>query len=286
MPDSEQESLRSYIRDIKKYPQLTPQEEKKLGRLSIKGNEEAIEKLVNSNLLLVIHIAKRYKNKGMDFLDLISEGNIGLMKAAARWDRTRKTRFTTYAGIWIKQQIRAAMTEKIGQVKLPMNLNRASNSFYHKLNRLQMENGGIVSPEAIKKKFGDVYQTKRIDDILERLSISFSSVDCTSQNFTSGRGIKRGLELITPSFEKKLETTDSLKQLNKTINRMLDKLNEREKTVIINRYGLNGKNPQNLSEIGKNLGISCERVRQNHEAAINKLKHQQHFYQLKEYLNA
>ncbi|MCD6223874.1 MAG: RNA polymerase sigma factor RpoD/SigA [Deltaproteobacteria bacterium] len=261
----EEETLRAYLNSIKNIPLLTPEEEKELGRKIQKGDKEALEKLVKSNLRFVVSVARKYRSFGVSLLDLINEGNLGLIQAAKKFDPERDIRFISYAVWWIKQTIIKTLSEQGILIKIPIKM-RAKQS----------------KIAAAKAKYLQKYKISPKKEEIEKLT-GLSEAELRSSEQARLRieslnvpvGEEKGVEVIDllkveeETAEDKVILDSLIKHLKEIIE---SSLNEREKDIIIMRYGLDGKGKRTLQEIGKKYNISKERVRQIENEIKKKLK--------------
>ncbi|URA10109.1 sigma-70 family RNA polymerase sigma factor [Thermospira aquatica] len=253
------DTLALYIREIEKIPLLTREEEQELGKRVLEGDKEARDKLVLANLRFVVSVAKHYQGLGLSMTDLISEGNIGLIQAATRFDYRRGFHFISYAVWWIRQSILKAISEKSRMVRLPMNRNNQLLQVWKYINEYVQKNGRQPS----------------LDLIAEATKIQKSEISKMLDMSTSGIGldqmISEDTEVTLDEMLEKSYLNDAANSpdeavlqdvLREKINEVLDKFPEREKKVIEYRYGLNGEEPHSLSEVGKKLNLTKERIRQ------------------------
>jgi len=272
------DALRLYLKEISKFPQLTPEEEKEVGARVQKGDEEAFRRLIEANLRFVVAMAKKYARSGYPLHELINEGNLGLIEAVSRFDPSRGVRFITYASWWIRQAILAAIAHH-GQVfSLPPKLKHELYRFETKVARLTQELGRRPSVDEISKELGMTEEDVR--GMMEGPPTEVSlSTPVGEENDT---GLEDLIEdpsvapvdevMIAQSFEEQLQT-------------LLSQLDEKERVIIERRFGLGDRDPQTLAEIGSDLHLSRERIRQIEERALLKLRRSQRAKQLLGYLN-
>lgn len=277
---TEEKSVGTYLKEIARVPLLTPEEEKEVSRAAQKGDEKALTRLVESNLRFVVSIAKGYRNRGLSFLDLINEGNLGLMKAARTFDPERGVRFVSYAVWWIRQSILAAILDKADMVRIPQSQSKKIRRITKQVEALQQKSGGPVSDAEIMKKADIDRQT--LNDV-QQFSHGYMSLDTTRV----GEGEKPILEFLkdprdVDSFEKELMDRD----LSEKVRGVLKALDRRDGQVLTWRFGLDGKGTLTLDEIGKKLNISKERVRQIEERAMKKIRVSKGVELLKDYFVA
>ncbi|MCD6130360.1 MAG: RNA polymerase sigma factor RpoD/SigA [Deltaproteobacteria bacterium] len=261
----DEESLRAYFNSIKDIPLLTSEEEKELGRKIQKGDQEALEKLVKANLRFVISVARKYRHYGVSLLDLINEGNLGLIQAAKKFDPERDIRFISYAVWWIKQAIIKTLAEQGTLIKIPI--------------KIKAKQSKIAAAKA--KYLQEHKATSTMKELEELTGLSEAELRSSEQaklkieSLNVPVGEEKSIEVIDllnieeESIEDKIILESVIEQLKKTI---ASSLNEREKDIIIMRYGLDGKGKRTLQEIGKKYNISKERVRQIENEIKKKLK--------------
>ena len=270
------QSLEDYLNDISKQPLLTAEEEVKLAQRIRNDDREALERLVCANLRFVVSVAKQYQNQGLTLPDLINEGNIGLIKAAEKFDETRGFKFISYAVWWIRQSILQALAEQSRMVRLPLN----QVSAVSRINKL------IMKFEQEHERKPSAYElSELIDETPEKIRDSLrANGRPMSMDAPLGDGDDSTLpEVISddnmPSTDGRMIDTS----LATEIDRMLDTLDEREKTIVEMCFGINNRE-MTLDEISEKFGLSRERVRQIREKALLKLRHSNKKNLLQEYL--
>jgi RNA polymerase primary sigma factor len=274
----EDRSLDLYLREIGETPLISAKEEVQLAKRIRQGDQKALEKLTKANLRFVVSVAKQYQNQGLSLADLINEGNIGLIKAAKRFDETRGFKFISYAVWWIRQAILQALAEQSRIVRLP--LNRVGT--LHKIGKisstLQQEYGREPSAKEIANELslteGEVSDTLKISNSHLSLDAPFSVSEDNSL-------IDILEDEMQPSPDESL-LDDSLRV---EIEKALDSLTPREAEVINLYFGLNHEKPLTLEEIGARFSLTRERVRQIKEKAIRRLRHASRSKALRAYLN-
>lgn len=273
----ESASLDKYLQEIGKEELITVEEEVELAQRIKKGDQEALEKLTRANLRFVVSVAKQYQNQGLSLPDLINEGNLGLIKAAKRFDETRGFKFISYAVWWIRQAILQALAEQARIVKLPLNKIGSIN----KVNRAFTELEQKFEREPSIEELSEVLELAP-DDIKEALKSSnrHISMDAPISQDEESTMYDVLLSNESPSPDRGL-LNDSLR---KEIERALATLTPREASIIRLYFGLNGKHPHTLEEIGEELDLTRERVRQIKEKAIKRLKQATRSKVLKSYL--
>ncbi|GEO03662.1 MAG: RNA polymerase subunit sigma [Cytophagales bacterium CG18_big_fil_WC_8_21_14_2_50_42_9] len=273
----ESQSLDKYLQEIGKVDLLTPDEEVTLAQRIKEGDQFALEKLTKANLRFVVSVAKQYQNQGLSLGDLINEGNLGLIKAAKRFDETRGFKFISYAVWWIRQSILQALAEQSRIVRLPLNrvgsLNKISKSFSELEQKFERE----PSPEEIAEVLE--LTTSEVVDTL-KISGRHVSVDAP---FVQGEE-NRLLDVLENEDEESPDTGLMNDSLRKEVQRALSTLTKREADVITLYFGLNGEHSLTLEEIGEKFNLTRERVRQIKEKAIRRLRHTSRSKALKPYL--
>ncbi|MDI6606228.1 MAG: sigma-70 family RNA polymerase sigma factor [Candidatus Omnitrophota bacterium] len=260
------ESLRIYLKEIRHIPLLTPEEEVSLSKKIKKGDEQARKKMIRSNLRLVINIAKRYMFLGIPFLDLIEEGNLGLMKAVDKFNHKKGYRFSTYAAWWIRQAITRSIADQGKIIRIPVYMNELINKWKKKKERLAQKLKRLPNNEEVAKRMG--LSKERIEQINFWLASSTSSLDAPV-------GEDKETDVADLIVDENAASPDAgIKQLfnkEKVLN-LLGLMNARERKILDLRFGLDTNAPHTLAEVAKKLKVSRERVRQIEESALKKLK--------------
>ena len=270
------DSLEKYLHDIGKEELITPEEEVELAKRIKMGDQEALEKLTKANLRFVVSVAKQYQHQGLSLPDLINEGNLGLIKAAKKFDETKGFKFISYAVWWIRQCILQALAEQSRMVRLPLNKIGALNKINRAFSQLEQTHEREPSPEEVAAILE--LPEGKVAGTLE-LSGRHLSVDAPFQD-----GEENSLLDVLPSHD--TPTTDNKlieESLAKEIERTLSTLPDKESSVIRAFYGI-GTKPMSLEEIGATIGISRERTRQIKEKAIKHLRQKSKNRLLKTYL--
>ncbi|MDW8236545.1 MAG: RNA polymerase sigma factor RpoD/SigA [Bacteroidia bacterium] len=263
----ESQSLDKYLQEIGKVPLLTVDEEAELARRIRQGDEEALERLVKANLRFVVSVAKQYQNQGLPLTDLISEGNLGLIKAARRFDETRGFKFISYAVWWIRQSILQALAEQSRIVRLPLNRVGALNKINKVFARLEQEYEREPSPEEIAEAMKGTLSAEEIAEIM-RQSARHVSLDAPIAPGEDTRFIDVLENTDLPQPDQVL-MYENLKQ---EVAKALSTLEEREAQILRMHFGIEQRYPMTLDEIAEKLGLTRERVRQIKEKAIRKLR--------------
>ena len=273
----ESESLDKYLQEIGKVDLITTEVEVELARRIREGDQQALEKLTKANLRFVVSVAKQYQNNGLTLGDLINEGNLGLIKAASRFDETRGFKFISYAVWWIRQSIMQALAEQSRIVRLPLNrvgsLTKISKTFAELEQKFQRE----PSTEEVAEKIG--LTPEEVTASL-RIGGRHLSVDAPFSQGEEGSL----LDVLSDANESNPESEMMAESLVKEVQRSLTTLTSREADVISLYFGLNHKQSMTLEEIGYKFDLTRERVRQIKEKATRRLKHASRSRTLKSYL--
>jgi RNA polymerase primary sigma factor len=284
-PDSESQSdaLRAYLRGIGKLPRLTVEEERELGRrIKEHGDEDALRRLVEGNLRFVVSYAKRYRGLGVPFLDLIHEGNLGLMEAARRFDPDRNVKFITYAVWWVRQAITHALSLQVRAFSLPQKLSGAAARMGREVAELTEQLDRRPTSQEIARGM-DLSEAEV--DALMRIGSSDVSL---SDRIGAGRGDADGPELseLLESPEPPVEDDLVRRALTERVRAALDELDAKEREVVLLRFGLDRDGEmRTLQEIGATLDLSRERIRQIEARAKDKLRRSKRAGELRSYLN-
>jgi len=269
--------LDKYLQDIGKEDMITADQEVELARKIRTGDQKALERLVNANLRFVVSVAKQYQNQGLSLPDLINEGNLGLIKAARRFDETRGFKFISYAVWWIRQSILQALAEQSRIIRLPLNQVGSLNKVRKASSRLEQEYERQPSTDEIAEKL-DLPEHK-IDSVL-KISTRYISTDAPLKEDED----MMFLDSYIP--DDAMDTDEPLMQesLGREIQRSLATLSEKEREVLNMYYGIGMSHGYTLEEIGAKFDLTRERVRQIKEKAIRRLKHTARSRLLKAYL--
>ena len=262
----EEGSLDQYLRDISVYPLISREEEAELARRIHVSDQDALDKLVRSNLRFVVSVAKRYQNQGVSLSDLINEGNLGLIRAAHKFDETKEIKFISYAVWWIRQAILQALAEQSRIVRVPLNRAGALHRIGKKASSLLQELGREATNAEIAEGM-DISE----EEVAKTMSISqvHLSLDAPLVAGEDNRLLDYLADTVNPTPDE--HTFD--KALNEAIADSLGSLKEREAKIIRLYFGIDGSEPMTLEEIGAMLGITRERVRQIKEKALSRLRH-------------
>lgn len=272
----ESASLEKYLQEIGHQDLLTADEEVELAQQIKKGDRKALERLTKANLRFVVSVAKQYQNKGLSLPDLINEGNLGLIKAAERYDETRGFKFISYAVWWIRQSILQAIAEQSRIVRLPLNQVGSVNRIARELNKFEQENERKPSVEEMADRI-DLPEEK----IAEAMKINTHHVSMDAP-FADGEDNSL-LDFLTNTDSPSTDNVLDQESLRTEIGRVLDVLNDREQKVIKAFFGI-GMQEMTLEEIGDKYNLTRERVRQIKEKAIRRLRYNTKSKTLKTYL--
>ena len=262
------DSVKMYLKEIGNYPLLKPEEEPILAKKILEGDEEAKQKLINANLRLVVNIAKHYVGRGMLFLDLIQEGNLGLMKAVDKFDYEKGFKFSTYATWWIRQAITRAIADQARTIRIPVHMVETINKMTRVQRQLIQEYGREPTAEEISEAMGGELSPKRIREI-QRIALEPVSLETPIGEEDDSH---LGDFLEDKESESPVDFTSNM-LLREELNSILSELSPREEAVIKLRYGLDDNHPRTLEEVGAVFHVTRERIRQIEAKAIKKLQH-------------
>ena len=269
--------VRQYLRDIGKVPLLNAEQEIDLAKRVEAGERIAKDKLISANLRLVVSIAKKYVGRGMSLLDLIEEGNIGLMRAVEKYDWRRGYKFSTYATWWIRQAITRAIADQARTIRIPVHMVETINRFNRTQRRLMQELGREPTPEEVAEILG-------MDPAKAREIVKVSQ-EPTSLATPVGDEDDSQLGDFIPDERSRPEEQATRELLKDQIDEVLDSLSPREKRVLQLRFGLEDGKLRTLEEVGREFGVTRERIRQIEAKAIRKLKHPTRAKKLRDYLD-
>jgi RNA polymerase primary sigma factor len=273
----ESQSLDKYLQEIGKVDLLTPDEEVTLAQRIRDGDQQALERLTKANLRFVVSVAKQYQNQGLSLGDLINEGNLGLIKAAQRFDETRGFKFISYAVWWIRQSILQALAEQSRIVRLPLNrvgsLNKISKTFSELEQKFEREPSPAELAEVLEISASEVVDTLKISGRHVSMDAPFANGEENSL-----------LDVLESNLEEKPDQGLIDDSLRREVQRALSTLTQREADVVELYFGLNGMQQMTLEEIGEKFNLTRERVRQIKEKAIRRLRQASRSKALKTYL--
>ena len=271
--------VRMYLKEIGSVNLLTPEKEMELGQLILDGDEKARKRLVEANLRLVVSVAKRYTNRGMPFLDLIQEGNLGLMRAVDKFDCTKGYKFSTYATWWIRQAITRAIADQAKTIRIPVHMVETINKVMRTARQLLQELGHDPTPEEVAEAMKMPVQKVR--------DIMMTALDPVSLETPIGEeGDSHLGDFIPGNEDDRPEEAASNTMLREQLLLVLDGLTEREQTVLRRRYGIDDGIPRTLEDVGKEFNVTRERVRQIEAKALKKLRHPSRSKKLADFMSS
>lgn len=269
--------VRMYLKEIGRIPLLTPEEEVELAKRMEAGDEEAKKRLIESNLRLVVSIAKRYVGRGMLFLDLIQEGNMGLIKAVEKFDYRKGYKLSTYATWWIRQAITRAIADQARTIRIPVHMVETINKLVRTSRHLLQQLGREPTPEEIAEEMG--ISADKVREILKVAQEPVSLETPIGEEEDSHLG-----DFIEDQDAPAPADAASFLLLREQIEEVLDTLNPREQKVLRLRFGLDDGRARTLEEVGREFGVTRERIRQIEAKALRKLRHPVRSKKLKDYL--
>lgn len=271
-------SLDKFLQDISKEELISPEEEVKLAQRIKAGDQAALDKLVKSNLRFVVSVAKQYQNQGLSLPDLINEGNIGLIKAAQKFDETRGFKFISFAVWWIRQSILQAIAEKSRMVRLPLNQVGALNKIKKSSSLLEQQLERTPSDEELAE-----FMNVNFDKVKETMHIGYKPISMDAPLIQD-----EDLNLIDVYIDEDAKTTDDSmmkESLSTEIDLLLSELNEKERSIIYQFFGIGMAHGMTLEEIAISQNLTRERVRQIKERALKRIRTSEHCKKLAMYLN-
>lgn len=252
------DALRLYLDEIGSIPLLTPEQETDLGRKARGGDQVAKDQIIKANLRLVVAIAKNYATMGMPILDLISEGNIGLVRAVEKFNPEFANKFCTYASWWIRNHIRKALIDKSRTIRLPDHIGRKVSIMLSAQVELEEKLGRAPTSYEIAAKAG-------VSEITVSSWMNFNS--STSLEAMAENGEEISCDQDEEGISKKIENADTIRKMTE----LMADMSERDQSVLVWRFGLDGNSPLTLTQIGDRLGLTCERARQIIDSAVERL---------------
>lgn len=259
-----EDDVRQYLSEIRQYPRLTPEEERALAQRCALGDEEAIRRLVDSNLRLVVSVAREYTGRGVPLLDLIQEGSIGLLVAAKKFDYTLDFRFSTYATKWIRQGVTRCLFNHGGMIRVPLHTAERMRKILLIKSQLRQETGAVPSVAEIAARCE--LPEEKVLQLMQRMP-EVCSLDTPAGDSEDGT-----LGLLLEDVQAQQPYEELVREeLNQTIGRLIAALNPRQQQVLRLRYGMEDGNCYSLEQVGTLLGVSKERARQIERQAIDKL---------------
>lgn len=260
------EPLQIYLSEIGQIPLLSEEDEKRLGEKSAQGDGEARRKLSEGNLRLVVSLAKHYTGRGIPLMDLIQEGNMGLMRAAEKYDYTKENRFSTYAAWWIKEAMQRAIDQQSREIRVPVHVAENMKRVQKTARELQQSLGRDATPKEIAEKLGNKTE-EEVKAIINYLQSPVSLETPVGDDGENSLG-----DMVEDRSEPTPEEAMNILAREEEVKELLEKLGDRERQVIRLRYGLEDGRTHTLEEIGDMLGVTRERVRQIEARAMEKLR--------------
>ena len=274
---SVEDHVRMYLKEIGKVPLLSLDDEVKLAQEMMNGSEIAKQRLAEANLRLVVSIAKRYVGRGMQFLDLIQEGNLGLIKAVEKFDHTKGYKFSTYATWWIRQAITRAIADQARTIRIPVHMVETINKLMRIQRQLIQENGREPQPEEVAKEMN--MSIEKVREIMKIAQEPVSLETPIGEEEDSHLG-----DFIPDDDAPAPQDAASFTMLKEQLDTVLNTLTEREAKVLRQRYGLDDGRARTLEEVGVEFGVTRERIRQIEAKALRKLRHPSRSKKLRDYL--
>lgn len=274
------DSVKLYLREIGKIPLLTPEEEADLAQRIIKGDKKAKDKMVESNMRLVVSIAKKYGGRGLDFLDLIQEGNTGLLRAVEKFDPDKGFKFSTYATWWVRQAITRAIADQARTIRIPVHMVETINKVLRTTRKLTAELNREPTVEEIAKEMD--MEPDKVDYVM-RIKQDIASLDATIGKEGDDEDSVLG-DFVEDEERDSPEDSAANQILKEQLAEILATLSEREQKIIRLRFGIGGGRPHTLEEVGAEFDVTRERIRQIEAKALSKLRKNKDTKKLHEYL--
>jgi RNA polymerase primary sigma factor len=272
------DSVRMYLKEIGRVELLSPEEEIELAKRIEQGDKDAKRRLAEANLRLVVSIARKYAGRGLMFLDLIQEGNMGLMKAVEKFDYKKGFKFSTYATWWIRQAISRAIADQARTIRIPVHMVETINKYIRISRQLHQELGREPTPEEVAKEMG--ISAEKVREIMKIAQEPISLETPVGEENDSSLG-----DFIEDHDVPAPADAASYELLKEQIGEVLDTLTEREESVLRLRFGLDDGRSRTLEEVGKMFGVTRERIRQIEAKALRKLRHPSRSKQLKDFMD-
>ncbi len=274
------DSVRLYLREIGKIPLLSPEEELDLAHRVLKGDKKAKDKMVEANMRLVVSIAKRYSGRGLDFLDLIQEGNTGLLRAVEKFDPEKGFKFSTYATWWIRQAITRAIADQARTIRIPVHMVETINKVLRTTRKLTTELNREPTNEEIAKELDmEVDKIEYVMKIKQDIASLDASVGRDGDDEDSVLG-----DFVEDEDRESPEDSVATKILKEQLAEIISTLSEREQKIIKMRFGIGGDRSHTLEEVGAEFSVTRERIRQIEAKALSKLRKHKDMKKLHEYL--
>lgn len=274
------DSVRLYLREIGKIPLLTPEEEADLAERIVKGDKAAKDKMVESNMRLVVSIAKRYGGRGLDFLDLIQEGNTGLLRAVDKFDPAKGFKFSTYATWWVRQAITRAIADQARTIRIPVHMVETINKVLRTTRKLTTELNREPTTEEIAKELD--MEPDKVDYVM-RIKQDIASLDASVGRDGDDEESVLG-DFVEDEERDSPEESAASQILKEQLSEIIATLTDREQKIIKMRFGIGGERPHTLEEVGAEFDVTRERIRQIEAKALSKLRKNKDTKKLHEYL--
>ena len=274
------DSVRLYLREIGKIPLLTPEEEADLAQRIVKGDKKAKDKMVESNMRLVVSIAKRYGGRGLDFLDLIQEGNTGLLRAVEKFDPDKGFKFSTYATWWVRQAITRAIADQARTIRIPVHMVETINKVLRTTRKLTSELNREPTNEEIAKALD--MEPEKVDYVM-RIKQDIASLDASVGREGDDEDSVLG-DFVEDEERDSPEDSAANQILKEQLSEIIATLTDREQKIIRLRFGIGGGRPHTLEEVGNEFDVTRERIRQIEAKALSKLRKNKETRKLHEYL--
>lgn len=274
------DSVRLYLREIGKIPLLSLEEETELAQRVVKGDQKAKDKMVEANMRLVVSIAKRYSGRGLDLLDLIQEGNTGLLRAVEKFNPDKGFKFSTYATWWIRQAITRAIADQARTIRIPVHMVETINKVLRTTRKLTTELNREPTNEEIAKELD--METEKVDYVM-RIKQDIASLDASVGRDGDDEDSVLG-DFVEDEERASPEDSAVTQILKEQLAEILSTLSEREQKIIRMRFGIGGERPHTLEEVGAEFSVTRERIRQIEAKALSKLRKHKDTKKLHEYL--
>lgn len=274
------DSVRLYLREIGKIPLLSNEEEAELAKKIVEGNKKAKDKMVEANMRLVVSIAKRYSGRGLDFLDLIQEGNTGLLRAVEKFDPEKGFKFSTYATWWIRQAITRAIADQARTIRIPVHMVETINKVLRTTRKLTTELNREPTTEEIAKELD--MEVDKIEYVM-RIKQDIASLDASVGRDGDDEDSVLG-DFVEDEERVSPEDSAANQILKEQLAKIINTLSDREQKIIKMRFGIGGERPHTLEEVGYEFSVTRERIRQIEAKALSKLRKHKDTKKLHEYL--
>ena len=274
------DSVRLYLREIGKIPLLTPEEEADLAQRIVKGDKKAKDKMVESNMRLVVSIAKRYGGRGLDFLDLIQEGNTGLLRAVEKFDPDKGFKFSTYATWWVRQAITRAIADQARTIRIPVHMVETINKVLRTTRKLTTD---LNREPTIEEIANELHMEPEKVDYVMRIKQDIASLDASVGRDGDDEDSVLG-DFVEDEERISPEDSAANQILKEQLSEIISTLTDREQKIIRLRFGIGGGRPHTLEEVGAEFDVTRERIRQIEAKALSKLRKNKETKKLHEYL--